>query len=446
LTKNHTVFINLRKILMYNTAKSAAAFAEAKEFISGGVNSPVRAFKSVGGTPVFIASGKGAFVNDVDGNTYLDFVGSWGPLILGHAHPEVIGAITETAHSGTSFGAPTLLETRLAKLISKMVSSVELVRMVNSGTEATMSAVRVARGFTKRDCIVKFEGCYHGHGDSFLIAAGSGAATLGIPDSPGVTAGTARDTLLARYNDLESVNALFKKAGDKIAAVIVEPIAGNMGVVPPAPGFLAGLRKSTSEYGSILIFDEVMTGFRVARGGAAELYGIKPDLSTFGKVIGGGLPVGAYGGRRDIMEQVAPLGKIYQAGTLSGNPLAMAAGYATLSCIESTPDFYRNLERSSARLAEGILQNCREFGVHAVVNRVGSMMTLFFTDKESVGSYDDAQTSDTGAYARYFMESLSSGVYLAPSQFEAMFVSAAHTADNIEMAIAANRSALRKCF
>jgi glutamate-1-semialdehyde 2,1-aminomutase len=318
--------------------------------------------------------------------------------------------------------------------------------MVNSGTEATMSAVRIARGFTKRDCIVKFEGCYHGHGDSFLIAAGSGAATLGIPDSPGVTAGTARDTLLARYNDLESVNALFKKAGEKIAAVIVEPIAGNMGVIPPDPGFLEGLRKITSEYGSILIFDEVMTGFRVARGGAAELYGIKPDLSTFGKVIGGGLPVGAYGGRRDIMEQVAPLGKVYQAGTLSGNPLAMAAGLATLSCMESTPDFYRNLECLSARLAEGILQNCREFGVHAVVNRVGSMMTLFFTEKENVRSYDDAKTSDTGAYARYFMESLSSGVYLAPSQFEAMFVSAAHTADNIEMAIAANRSALRKCF
>jgi glutamate-1-semialdehyde 2,1-aminomutase len=431
---------------MNTTDKSDFAFAEAKKIIAGGVNSPVRAFKSVGGSPVFLASGKGAFVRDIDGNTYCDFVGSWGPLILGHAHPDVVDAIKKTAECGTSFGAPTLLETEMARLIADLVPSVELVRMVNSGTEATMSAVRAARGFTKRDYLVKFEGCYHGHGDSFLIAAGSGVATLGIPDSPGVTVGTAKDTLIARYNDLASAKSLFEQHGERIAAVIVEPVAGNMGVVPPEPGFLEGLRDMTTEYGSVLIFDEVMTGFRVAPGGAQQLYKVKPDLSTFGKIIGGGLPVGAYGGKREIMEQMAPMGNIYQAGTLSGNPLAMAAGVATLTCIRNNVDFYATLERRSMRLAQGLIENCRKAGIGAVINRVGSMMTLFFTKQKSVTSWSDAKTCDTAVYAKYFHESLKSGTYIAPSQFEALFVSAAHSDDDIDKALSASYSALRKCL
>jgi glutamate-1-semialdehyde 2,1-aminomutase len=431
---------------MYRTDKSIAAFEQAKRVIAGGVNSPVRAFRSVGGNPLFFASGKGSHLTDIDGNDYLDFVGSWGPMILGHAHPSVVEAIREAAGKGTSFGAPTLLETELAGLLVKMVPSLELVRLVNSGTEATMSAIRVARAYTGRERIVKFQGCYHGHGDSFLIAAGSGAATLGIPDSPGVTAGAARDTLLARYNDLDSVTALFEKNPDKIAAVIVEPIAGNMGVVVPARGFLEGLRKITALHRSLLIFDEVLTGFRVSLGGSQQLYGIKPDLSTFGKIIGGGLPVGAYGGRRDIMEQVAPLGKVYQAGTLSGNPLAMAAGIATLSQIESVAAFYEKLERLSARLANGIIGNCRQLGLPAVLNRVGSMMTLFFTDQESIISWDQAATCDVSRYGRYFQASLGNGIYLAPSQYEAMFLSAAHTEEEIDRAVEANLSALRTCL
>jgi glutamate-1-semialdehyde 2,1-aminomutase len=447
--KNRIAFMNLvrnsrQENPMPDTAKSSAAFAEAKKFIVGGVNSPVRAFKSVGGSPLFFASGKGSRVRDIDGTTYIDYVGSWGPLILGHCHPEVVAALHRVSQTGTSFGAPTLLETELARLIVSLVPSLELIRFVNSGTEATMSAVRVARGYTKRDMIVKFEGCYHGHGDSFLIAAGSGVATLGIPDSPGVTAGTARDTLIAGYNDLDRVRTLFEQHGDNIAAVIVEPVAGNMGVVPPAPGFLEGLRAITAHHGALLIFDEVMTGFRVAAGGAQELYKIKPDLSTFGKIIGGGLPVGAYGGRREIMERVAPLGNIYQAGTLSGNPLAMAAGLATLGVIAKDGAFYGKLEARSARLAQGLLANCREAGVGAVLNRVGSMMTLFFTDKNSITSWESAKTCDTNAYARYFQESLASGVYLAPSQFEAAFVSAAHSDEDIEKTIEASRTALKK--
>ena len=428
---------------MNKTTKSVAAFAEANNYISGGVNSPVRAFKSVGGYPLFFASGSGAYVNDIDGNRYIDYVGSWGPLILGHSHPQVVDAIKKTAETGTSFGAPTLLETELDRLITSLVPALELVRMVYSGSEATMSAIRVARGFTKRDKIVKFEGCYHGHGDSFLIAAGSGVATLGIPDSPGVTAGTAQDTLIAKYNDLASVRALFETHGDQIAAVIVEPVAGNMGVVPPGEGFLQGLRSITQQHGALLIFDEVMTGFRVAPGGAQQRYDIKPDLSTFGKVIGGGLPVGAYGGRRDIMENVAPLGAIYQAGTLSGNPLAMAAGLATLTIIKNDPLFYEKLEKRSARLAEGLIYNCRQAGVPAVLNRVGSMMTLFFTDKKKVFSWETAKPCNTDFYAKYFQASLQGGVYLAPSQFEAAFVSAAHTEEDIEKTIEASRKALK---
>lgn len=428
---------------MNSYSKSLAAFAEAKRYIVGGVNSPVRAFKSVGGSPLFFDSGSGAYVKDIDGNRYIDYVGSWGPLILGHTHPDVVEAIKRSAASGTSFGAPTLLETKLARLITTLVPSLELVRMVNSGTEATMSAVRLARGFTKRDKIVKFEGCYHGHGDSFLIAAGSGVATLGIPDSPGVTEGTAKDTLIARYNDLASVRDLFDKCGDRIAAIIVEPVAGNMGVVPPGEGFLEGLRSITAQFGALLIFDEVMTGFRVAPGGAQELYKIKPDLSTFGKVIGGGLPVGAYGGRMDIMENIAPLGNIYQAGTLSGNPLAMAAGLATLSVIKDNPQFYADLEKRSARLAEGLMDNCRQAGIPAVLNRIGSMMTLFFTDKKKVFSWETAKPANTALYAKYFQASLEGGIYLAPSQFEAAFVSAAHSDEDIEKTIEAGREALK---
>jgi len=431
---------------MLNTARSAAAFADAKKVIVGGVNSPVRAFRSVGGEPIFFDSGKGCRVNDIDGNSYIDFVGSWGPLILGHAHPAVLNAINATAARGTSFGAPTVLETELARVICSLVPSVQLVRMVNSGTEATMSAVRVARGFTKRNCIVKFTGCYHGHGDSFLIAAGSGVATLGIPDSPGVTPGTAQDTLLAEYNNLESVKMLFEKVGDKIAAVIVEPVAGNMGVVAPKSGFLQGLRDITKSYGSLLIFDEVMTGFRVAAGGAQERFAITPDLTTFGKVIGGGLPVGAYGGRRDIMEQVAPLGSIYQAGTLSGNPLAMAAGLATLSTIKAIPDFYAVLEQRSERLGNALVSECKTLGIPVQLNSVGSMMTLFFTNEKSVTSWESAKTADTARYGRYFRECLNNGVYLAPSQFEAAFVSAAHSDADIDAATTACCASLKKCL
>lgn len=431
---------------MLNTARSAAAFADAKKVIVGGVNSPVRAFRSVGGEPIFFDSGKGCRVKDIDGNSYIDFVGSWGPLILGHAHPAVLNAINTTAARGTSFGAPTVLETELARVICSLVPSVQLVRMVNSGTEATMSAVRVARGFTKRNCILKFTGCYHGHGDSFLIAAGSGVATLGIPDSPGVTPGTAQDTLLAEYNNIESVKMLFEKVGDKIAAVIVEPVAGNMGVVAPKSGFLQGLRDITKSYGSLLIFDEVMTGFRVAAGGAQERFAITPDLTTFGKVIGGGLPVGAYGGRRDIMEQVAPLGSIYQAGTLSGNPLAMAAGLATLSTIKAIPDFYATLEQRSERLGNALVSECKALGIPVQLNSVGTMMTLFFTNEKSVTSWESAKTADTARYGRYFRECLNNGLYLAPSQFEAAFVSAAHSDADIDAAIEACCASLKKCL
>lgn len=427
-----------------NREKSTQLFAEAQHYIPGGVNSPVRAFKSVGGNPVYIAKGEGSRIFDVDGNSYIDYIGSWGPLILGHAHPRVLAAITEVAALGTSFGAPTERETEMAKLVCEIVPSVEVVRMVNSGTEATMSALRLARGYTRRNKIMKFEGCYHGHADSLLIKAGSGVATLGLPDSPGVPEGTAHNTITVPYNDLESVKLAFEAFGDDLAAVIVEPIGGNMGVVPPQPGFLEGLRKITEKHGTLLIFDEVMTGFRVALGGAQELYGITPDLTTMGKVIGGGLPVGAYGGKREIMQQVAPAGPIYQAGTLSGNPLAMAAGLTTLQELRK-PGAYERLEKMSARLAEGLADNAKKLGIPHTLNRVGSMVCLFFTETPVI-NYETAKTSDLERFSAYFSYLLEEGIMIPPSQFEGMFVSLAHTDEDIERTIEASYKAMKKAF
>jgi glutamate-1-semialdehyde 2,1-aminomutase len=424
--------------------KSTEAFAEAQKHIPGGVNSPVRSFKSVGGNPPFIASAKGSKVTDIDGNEYIDYVGSWGPMILGHAHPKVVAAIQDTAALGVSFGAPTLLETEIAKQIKKMVPSVHSVRMVNSGTEATMSALRLARGYTGRDRVIKFEGCYHGHNDSFLIEAGSGALTFGVPNTPGVTKGTAHDTLTAKYNDLASVERLFEQNKGKIAAVILEPITGNMGVIIPEKEFIEGVRKLCDENQSLLIFDEVMTGFRVARGGAQEVLGITPDLTTFGKIIGGGLPVGAYGGKQEIMDMLAPKGPVYQAGTLSGNPLAMAAGLTTLRLLDQVPGFYDDLEKSAALLEEGLWNNLKELNFKGVINRVGSMFTLFFTGKDSVKSLADVNQCDTNLFARYFKISLDNGIYLAPSQYEAGFVSAAHTNEDIYKTLEASYNALKQ--
>jgi glutamate-1-semialdehyde 2,1-aminomutase len=421
--------------------KSMSAFVEAKKYIPGGVNSPVRAFKSVGLTPLFIEKGQGSRVYDIDGNTFIDYIGSWGPLILGHAHPQVIAAIVQTAANGSSFGAPTELETQMAKLVCERVPSIEMVRMVNSGTEATMSALRLARGYTGRSKILKFEGCYHGHADALLIKAGSGVATLGLPDSPGVTDSVAAQTITVPYNDLEAVQLAFANYGEQIAAVIVEPVAGNMGVVPPAAGFLEGLRTLTLEYGSLLIFDEVMTGFRVDYACAQGLFGIQPDLTCLGKVIGGGLPVGAYGGRREIMEMIAPSGPVYQAGTLSGNPLAMAAGFTTLSLLQ--PAVYEELERKSARLADGFASNASEIGIPAVINRVGSMVCPFFT-AQKVTNYDIAKTADAVRFNHYFASLLDLGISIAPSQFEGMFVSAAHTDEDIDITIAAHYEALKR--
>jgi len=419
--------------------KSIEAFSQASTIIPGGVNSPVRAFRSVNGKPIFVASGSGSHMTDIDGNTYVDFVCSWGPLILGHADARVVSAIGEAAKKGTSFGAPTEAETELCRLVARMMPSIERLRLVSSGTEAAMSAVRVARGHTGRSLIVKFEGCYHGHADPFLVAAGSGALTLGVPDSKGVTPGCAGDTLTARYNDLSSVADLFAARGSEIAAVIVEPVAGNMGVVPPASGFLEGLRCICSRHGSVLIFDEVITGFRLAKGGAQELYGVRPDLTVLGKIIGGGLPVGAFGGKREIMQCIAPLGPVYQAGTLSGNPVAVAAGLATLSAVGTTPGFHAALEKKAARLAEGLARQAKAAGCRVCINRVGSMMTVFFAD--AVTDFASAKRSDTQKYARFFHASLESGIYLAPSQFEAAFVSAAHTDEDIDRAIAASAGA-----
>ena len=424
--------------------KSIDAFKKAQQVIPGGVNSPVRAFKSVNLNPVFIQKGKGSILTDIDGNQYIDFLASWGPLIFGHAHDTILAAISEAAQKGTSYGAPTEYETKMAELIIEMVPSIEKVRMVSSGTEATMSAIRLARGFTGREAILKFAGNYHGHGDSFLIQAGSGAITLGLPNSPGVTMGTARDTVIAEYNNLESVRAIFQEKGDEIAAIIVEPVSGNMGCVPPTEGFLQGLREITNEYGSLLIFDEVITGFRLAKGGAQEYYGITPDLTTLGKIIGGGLPVGAYGGRKEIMDMLAPIGPVYQAGTLSGNPLAMSAGIAMLTMMKDTADFYPELERKAAILEAGIRRNLAETGVKGVINRVGSMMTLFFTNESQVTSLDEAMKSDTEKYAAFFKMTLESGIYIAPSQFECMFVSYVHTDKEIEDTLAENLKALKQ--
>lgn len=414
--------------------RSEMLFSEAVKVIPGGVNSPVRAFGSVGETPRFIASAKGAHMTDVDGNTYLDFVGSWGPMILGHNHPAVLEAVLEACQEGLSFGAATEREVEMAELICSLVPSIEMVRMVNSGTEAVMSAIRAARGFTGRSKIVKFAGCYHGHSDSMLVKAGSGVMTGGIPDSAGVPEGCTRDTLTAVYNDLKSVEDLFAAFGSEIAAVIVEPVAANMGVVLPEKGFLEGLRKICDTYGSLLIFDEVITGFRLSLAGAQGYFGIRPDLTTFGKIIGGGMPVGAYGGRKDVMELIAPCGPVYQAGTLSGNPVAMAAGLAQLRLLRDTPDFYEDLNHTGDVFFEEMEKVLREAGKPWQINHIGSLGCIFFT-KEPVSNYAQAKTSDTKAFAEYFSYMLRQGVYLAPSQFEAMFLSAAMTEEELRQVL-----------
>jgi len=422
--------------------KSAQLFAEARRWLPGGVNSPVRACLAVGRDPVFIERGDGPYLYDVDGNRYVDYVCSWGPLILGHRHPAVIAALADCLERGTSFGAPTELEVELAKAICAAFPACEMVRLVNSGTEAVMSALRLARAWTGRPKIVKFAGCYHGHADYLLVQAGSGALTFGVPTSPGIPPDVAVNTISAPYNDLETLERIFAREGANIAAVIVEPVAGNMGVVPPRPGFLPGLRKLTQSAGALLIFDEVITGFRVAYGGAQELYGVTPDLTCFGKIIGGGLPVGAYGGGREIMEQVAPQGPVYQAGTLSGNPLAVAAGLATLKELQR-PGFYAELEAKGARLAAGLQAAAREAGFPAAVNRVGSLLCAFFTGKE-VTDYETALSSDPERYAAFFRKMLDRGVYLAPSQFEAAFVSAAHTPEQIDYTVEAAAKAFQE--
>jgi glutamate-1-semialdehyde 2,1-aminomutase len=428
---------------MMKVERSVELFSKAREVIPGGVDSPARAFSSVGGQPLFIDRGEGAYLFDADGNRFVDYVLSWGPLILGHAHPRVAEALREAVSRGTSFGAPTELETELAQLIIDAMPAVEMVRFVNSGTEATMSALRLARAYTGRDKIVKFSGCYHGHGDCLLVQAGSGVATLGLPDSPGVPAGTAQDTITAPHNDLEAVEEAFDAYPDQIAAVITEPVAGNMGVIPPAEGFLGGLRDLASEHGTVLIFDEVMTGFRVAYGGAQERYGVLPDLTTLGKVIGGGLPVGAYAGSRDIMQMVAPAGPMYQAGTLSGNPLAMTAGIETLKVL-GEPGVFDEIDRTAARLARGIGRAGDDAGVPIYQTRVGTMFSNFFT-AEPVTDYTTAKASDTGRFGRYFHAMLERGIYIAPSQFEAGFISLAHSEDDIERTVEAAREAFPAC-
>ncbi|MHB1335598.1 MAG: glutamate-1-semialdehyde 2,1-aminomutase [Candidatus Humimicrobiaceae bacterium] len=417
--------------------KSANYYRKAKKYIPGGVNSPVRAFKSVGGEPVFMKRGNGSKIYDVDGNEYIDYVGSWGPLILGHLHPEVVEAITDTLATGISFGAPTKLETELAELIIDTVPSIEMVRMVNSGTEATMSALRLARGYTKKNKVVKFEGCYHGHADSFLIKAGSGALTLGIPTSPGVLPDVAKNTIIASYNNFDMVNEIFKQEGDNIAAVIVEPVAGNMGCIPPASGFLEGLRQITRDHKALLIFDEVMSGFRVSLGGAQELYKIDPDITCLGKVIGGGLPVGAYGGKKEIMEMISPTGPVYQAGTLSGNPLAMSAGLATIRILQR-PGVYEQLFDRTKELVEGLQAAASETGINASLNSVGSMLSIFFTEKQVI-DYSTAVNSDLDKFSSFFWSMLKRGVYFAPSPFETLFMSLAHSEGDIKITLEAAR-------
>ncbi|MDT0016836.1 glutamate-1-semialdehyde 2,1-aminomutase [Listeria swaminathanii] len=419
---------------MRNYSNSEKAFKEAKKVLPGGVNSPVRAFNSVDASPVFMDHGKGAYITDVDGNEYIDYVLSWGPLILGHANPSVVSAITNAAMKGTSFGTPTEIETELAKLVIERVPSIEIVRMVSSGTEATMSAIRLARGYTKREKILKFEGSYHGHGDSLLIKAGSGVATLGLPDSPGVTKGLAADTITVPYNDIEGAKLAFEKYGEEIAAVIVEPVAGNMGVVPPIEGFLEGLRELTTKYDSLLIFDEVMTGFRVDYYSAQGYYVVTPDITCLGKVIGGGLPVGAYGGKKEIMEQIAPAGSIYQAGTLSGNPLAMNAGFETVRQL--TPQHYDIFRSLIKRMEEGLTEISTRREVPLSINKAGSMFGFFFTDQKVI-NFDTAKTSNLEFFRNYYREMLAQGIFLPPSQFEGVFISTMHTEQDIDKTLEA---------
>lgn len=433
---------------MLNLEKSAAAFAEAKKLMPGGVNSPVRSYRSVDCNPPFIARAEGSHIYDIDGNDYIDYVGSWGPMVVGHAHPQVVKALQEAATRGTSYGAPTLIESQLAKKVMEVYPSIEVIRMVNSGTEATMSALRLARGYTHRNKIVKFIGCYHGHSDSLLVKAGSGMATFGVPDSPGVTPGTAQDTITIPYNDFEAVKEVFAEQGQEIAAIIVEPVAGNMGLVLPKPGYLDLLRKVTEENGALLIFDEVMCGFRASLGGAQAAYAIKPDLTCLGKIIGGGLPVAAYGGRREIMEQVSPAGPVYQAGTLSGNPLAMTAGLETLKIITAPPepgepDYSRVLTIKTKKLVLGVAQKAKEAGVALQVQQAGSMFGFFFSPVEVV-DYETSAAADQEAFKVWFKAMLEQGIYIAPSQFETLFMSGAHTDEEIERTIEAAGKALQQ--
>lgn len=433
---------------MLNLEKSAAAFAEAKKLMPGGVNSPVRSYRSVDCNPPFIARAEGSHIYDIDGNDYIDYVGSWGPMVVGHAHPQVVKALQEAATRGTSYGAPTLIESQLAKKVMEVYPSIEVIRMVNSGTEATMSALRLARGYTHRNKIVKFIGCYHGHSDSLLVKAGSGMATFGVPDSPGVTPGTAQDTITIPYNDFEAVKKVFAEQGQEIAAIIVEPVAGNMGLVLPKPGYLDLLRKVTEENGALLIFDEVMCGFRASLGGAQAAYAIKPDLTCLGKIIGGGLPVAAYGGRREIMEQVSPAGPVYQAGTLSGNPLAMTAGLETLKIITAPPepgepDYSRVLTIKTKKLVLGVAQKAKEAGVTLQVQQAGSMFGFFFSPVEVV-DYETSAAADQEAFKVWFKAMLEHGIYIAPSQFETLFMSGAHTDEEIDRTIEAAGKALQQ--
>ena len=425
-----------------NRETSKNLFERAQKFIPGGVNSPVRAFRAVGGSPVFIKSAKGPYVYDEDGNEYIELINSWGPMILGHAHELIQKAVSDAVQGSFSFGAPTRREVEIAELITSMMPSIEKVRMVNSGTEATMSAIRVARGFTGRDKIIKFEGCYHGHGDSFLIAAGSGAITHGAPDSPGVTKGVANDTLTAPYNDLNAVQQLVDANKRNVAALILEPVVGNMGCVLPEPGFLEGLRRICNEEGIVLIFDEVMTGFRLSKGGAQQRFGIIPDLTTMGKIIGGGMPVGAYGGKAEIMNWVSPLGPVYQAGTLSGNPIAMAAGLAMLTYLNEHPEVYTTLEASGEKLTNGFKNSIAKLGLDYTVNHIGSMYTLFFTN-QTVKDFPSAKSSDLPVFGRYFHAMLDQGIYMGPSQFESMFLSTALEDQHINRIIEANEVALK---